>query len=245
MPPSLPGPFFWRRRTYGLHTLEDIAPLHPTCEQNHCRLASGKGEKPQVERGFQEKFCWYSTGQSCNFWKGQCSGSTISLHREIGGKRQQRAVFLEMKQAKTSHHTKWDVDGRGKDGGKTSRDLHPQAPRGFSLLPEAGPLGPAQHEAAAPPSDLLQPAPKSLSYQTGGPTSLGQSLQLVPLDPLCLKSHMKGASSRFYFSSWEIFSLRNEEKGLSYHHPPPWLFHPTDLAATTHLTWMLQNLTSR
>ena len=32
----------------------------------------------------------------------------------------------------------WDVDGRGKDGGKTSQDLHPQAPRGFSLLPDAG-----------------------------------------------------------------------------------------------------------
>ena len=77
------------------------------------------------------------------------------------------------------------------------------------------------------------------------PHKLGTVTPTCSLDPLCLKSHMKGASSRLYFSSWEIFSLRNEEKDLSYHHPPPWLFHPTDLASTTHLTWMLQNLTSR
>jgi len=78
--------------------LEDITPLHPTYERNHCRPASGKGKKPQIKRGFQEKFCLYCTGQSCKFWKGQCGGSTISLHCEIRGKGQQRAVFLEMKQ---------------------------------------------------------------------------------------------------------------------------------------------------
>lgn len=152
----------------------------------------GRDGGNRQKQGFREKFCLYCTGQVCNFWKGQCGSLTINYTVKSG-----------------------ESDGKGSSpGSETNKQNKPpykvvgRPTRPGILRPPEDlstawlwALGLAQHEPATPPTDLLQPARKSLSYLAGGPTNLAQSPQFVLLDRLCLTGHVRGVSYKLCFVS--------------------------------------------
>lgn len=151
----------------------------------------GRDGGNRQKQGFREKFCLYCTGQVCNFWKGQCGSLTIN-YTVKSGERDSKGSFPGSETNKTSHHTRWWGD---------RPDRASSGPQRILSTAWLWALGLAQHEPATPPTDLLQPAPKSLSYLAGGPTNLGQSPHFVLLDRLCLTGHVRGVSYKLCFVS--------------------------------------------